>query len=59
MRVQNTDIPYIERLTDGALASFLADDSLHKPVLLVEGAQQVGKKGTTSPRAAGKPRIAS
>ena len=43
MRVQNGDIQYVERDVDGGLASFIGDDSLHKPVLLVEGARQVGK----------------
>ncbi len=37
------DIIYIGRTVDSGLASFIGDDSLHKPVLLVEGARQVGK----------------
>ena len=37
------DIEYVPRGLDGHIASFLDDGSSHKPVLLVEGARQVGK----------------
>jgi uncharacterized protein len=43
MQVHNRDIQYVERTVDGGLASFIGDDARHKPVLLVEGARQVGK----------------
>ena len=37
------DIAYIERHGEHALERFIADRMPHKPVLLVEGARQVGK----------------
>jgi len=43
MQVQNRDISYIGRNVDGDLAAFIHDGTPHKPVLLVEGARQVGK----------------
>lgn len=37
------DIPYTLRREDRILERFILDDNVHKPVLLVEGARQVGK----------------
>ena len=37
------DIPYTGRRSERALERFIADPMPHKPVLLVEGARQVGK----------------
>lgn len=37
------DIEYVGRAVDSDITAFLDDGSTHKPVLLVEGARQVGK----------------
>lgn len=37
------DIPYVPRREDSVCKRLLKDDAAHKPVLLVEGARQVGK----------------
>jgi predicted AAA+ superfamily ATPase len=40
---ENSQINYIPRASDSSIAAFLKDSSLHKNVMLVEGARQVGK----------------
>lgn len=40
---QNSDIPYVSRLEDTYIDSFIAERTVNKDVLFVEGARQTGK----------------
>ncbi len=43
MRVRNCDTLYVPRVQDAHISAFIKRSAPHKPVLLVEGARQVGK----------------
>ncbi|MBI2299385.1 MAG: ATP-binding protein [Armatimonadetes bacterium] len=43
MMAENSDTPYVPRVPDADIREYLDRAETHKPVLLVEGARQVGK----------------